>query len=112
MSRSYKDARPEALVATISKPKNILKPVFKCYPIYNLYYIVGKMELQRFRLLCIFVFVTILVVHGPSTTYADEFEPSPSIILGPILAPIPTPPFGPSPIAPPTPAPTPSEDED
>ena len=74
------------------------------------------MELQRFRLLCIFLFVTILVVHGPSTSYADELEPSPYVIPRPILSPIPTPSLAPTPIAPPTPpstsippAPTPSE---
>ena len=79
------------------------------------------MELQRFRLLCIFLFVTILVVQGPSTTYADDAEPEPcpSITPRPTIAPISTLPVVPSPIttpAPPStsipPAPTPSEDDD
>ena len=81
----------------------------------------GKMELQRFRLLCIFLFVTILVVQGPSTTYADEpeLEPCPSIIPRPAISPIPIPPIASNPITPSTPpsssippAPTPSEDDD
>ena len=79
----------------------------------------GKMELQRFRLLCVFLFVTVLVVHGPSTTYADEPEPSPCVIPRPILSPIPAPPLAATPNAPLTPpstsippAPTPSENDD
>ena len=84
----------------------------------------GKMELQRFRLLCIFLFVTILVIQGPLKTYADEpeleLEPCPSIIPRPTIAPIPIPPVVPSPTTsaqtPPStpipPAPTPSEDDD
>ena len=69
----------------------------------------GKMVLQRFRLLCIFLFVTMLVIYGPSTTYADdadepehEPEPCPSVFPTPTISPIPTPPL----------APTPSEDDD
>ena len=85
----------------------------------------GKMELQRFRLLCIFLFVTMLVIHGPSTTYADDVdeperepEPCPSVFPTPTISPIPTPPLAPTiptptpPSTPIPPAPTPSEDDD
>ena len=83
----------------------------------------GKMELQRFRLLCIFLFVTMLVIHGPSTTYADEPdepepEPCPSVFPTPNISSIPTPPLAPTiptltpPSTPIPPAPTPSEDDD
>ena len=76
------------------------------------------MELQRFRLLCIFVFVTILVVHGPSTTYADEPKPD-FVYPTPTISPVPTTPLAPTPIpalTPPStsipPAPTPLENDD
>ena len=77
------------------------------------------MELQRFRLLCIFLFVTSFVVQGPSTTYANKPEPCPCVTPRPINAPIPNPSVRSNPITGPTPpstsitpSPTPSENDD